>query len=259
MADPSNDASESDLFFSAGWYDRSIDWSARLVREVPVLAEVFGPPGDGGLLDAGCGTGRQACALASRGYRIVGADAEHEMLDVARQVAGEASQQVEFIEAPYAALHEAVGGGFDGVYCLGNALAAAGKREAVAEAVEQFSRCLRPGGRLFIQILNFPPMLSESPCVRGPRVATVDGREYISIRHFQFFSDHATVTNVTVFHDTVWRQRSHTGRLYPVNLCALRSFCRDSRLRIDDLWGSYACEAFDASRSNDLLVVATRI
>ena len=63
-----------DLFTSAEWYDRTINWAARLAREIPVLIEMFGPPGEGGLLDAGCGPGHQARELATRGYRVIAAD-----------------------------------------------------------------------------------------------------------------------------------------------------------------------------------------
>ncbi len=230
----------------AEWYDRTIDWSARLRREIPVLLAVFGPPAEGGILDAGCGTGHQACALAGRGYRVLGADVDEEMLDVARRTAPGPPKEVKLILTPYATLHEKVGGGFDGVYCLGNALAASGTRQAVSEALTQFSRCLRSGGRLFIQILNFPLMRSEVPCVRGPRVATADGVEYVSLRHFVFAGDSVHVTNLTLWHDSGWKYRTHTGTLYPITLDQLRTWCERSGLRMDDMWGGYSREAFDA-------------
>ncbi|MDO8630378.1 MAG: class I SAM-dependent methyltransferase, partial [Phycisphaerales bacterium] len=173
----------------ARWYDRSIDWSARLSREVPVLCEVFGQPAAGGVLDAGCGSGHQAAALAKRGYRVVGADASEFMLSVARQIASNENANVRWVRAAYTELCQTVGAGFDGVYCLGNSLAAAGSREGVRAAVEQFGKCLRPGGRLFIQVLNFERMRKEIPCVQGPRVAHVEGREYVSVRQFHFVED----------------------------------------------------------------------
>lgn len=247
------------LFTRADWYDRTINWSARLRREIPVLVDVMGPPGEGGVLDVGCGTGRHACALADRGYRVVGADLSEQMLHIAEHTARAAAQQVAFVLTPYATLHEKVGGGFDGVYCLGNALAAAGTRRAVSEALAQFAQCLRPGGRLFIQIVNFPLMRLEEPCVRGPRVAKVDGVEYVSIRHFVFVDDSINVTNVTLWRDSAWRYRTHTGTLYPVCLDQLSAWCRSFDLRIDETWGGYSREAFDADRSTDLLIVATRL
>lgn len=247
------------LFEAAQWYDRTINWSARIARELPVLTEVFGPPGDGGLVDAGCGPGHQARALAERGYRVVGTDFSEQMLEVARRYpTSEGSQSVSYVCAPFASMHDAVGGDFDGLFCLGNALAAAGTREATAQAVEQFGACLRIGGRLFLQILNFAPMRAEDPCVRGPRVVTVDGTEYISLRQFYFVDDHTDVTNITIWRDSGWRSRSHSGRLYPLSLDELHAWCSHAGLRIDEVWGSYARQPFDSARSVDLIIAATR-
>jgi len=252
-------AGNSGMFDEAEMYDLSINWSARLEREIPVLTDVLGPPGSGGIIDAGCGTGRQARALAERSYRVVGIDASTEMLEVARRAKPERPADVRFVKGTYAELYDAVGGGFDGLYCLANALAAAGSAARVAEAVERFGRCLRAGGRLFIQILNFEPMRAETPCVRGPRIVTVDGREYVSVRHFRFIDDRAEVTNVTLWNDDGWHQRAHTGTLYPVGLDELRSLLDKARLRVDHLWGSYGREPFEVESSVDLIVIATRL
>lgn len=256
---PQDSQEANTLFTRADWYDRGIDWSARLRREIPVLVDVLGPPGEGGVLDVGCGTGRQACALADRGYRVVGADVSEQMLEIAEHAARDGGLEVPFVLTPYATLHEKVGGDFDGIYCLGNALAAAGTRQAVSEALAQFAQCLRPGGRLFIQIVNFQLMRSQEPCVRGPRVAKVDGVEYVSMRHFVFVDDLINVTNITLWRDSAWRYRTHMGTLYPVSLDQLSTWCRSFDLRVDETWSSYGREAFDADRSTDLLLVATRL
>jgi SAM-dependent methyltransferase len=247
------------MFTQAEWYDRSVNWSARLKREIPVLVDVLGPPGSGGILDAGCGTAHQARALAERGYHVVGADASEEMLAIARRTCGPTHGAVRLILTPYATLSEKTPGGFDGLYCQGNSLAAAGTGAAAEEAVVQFAGCLRTGGRLFIQIINFPLMRSEVPCVRGPRVATVDGIEYVSLRHFAFATDSVTVTNVTLWHDSGWRCRTHSGTLYPITLDELCTWCEASGLRVDEVWGGYDRHTFDAERSADLIIVATRL
>ena len=256
---PAKPPKVDDMFTQAEWYDRSVNWSARLKREIPVLMDVLGPPGDGGILDAGCGTAHQAHALAERGYRVVGADASEEMLAIARRARGSTHGSVRLVLTHYAMLCEKTGGGFDGLYCQGNSLAAAGTREAVEEAVDQFARCLRAGGRLFIQIINFPLMRCEVPCVRGPRATTVDGTEYVSLRHFAFAVDSVTVTNVTLWQDSGWQCRAHSGTLYPVTLDELRTWCAASGLRMDEVWGGYDRHAFGANRSTDLIIVATRL
>lgn len=247
-----------DLFESAEWYDRSINWDARLGREIPVLEGIFGPPAVGGLLDAGCGTGRQACALAERGYQVTAADNSAAMLAVAERHAARLGVHMKLVRASYEQLPEAAGSGFDGVYCLGNALAAAGSREAVRGALDAFARCLRPGGRFFLQVLNFDRLRRESPCVRGPRISTVEGREYVSVRHFHFMEETVAVTNVTLWKEDRWRLRAHEGTLYPVSHEELLDACRCMGLHIDGVWGAYDLTPCDPRGSDDLLLRATR-
>ncbi len=253
----SDETDPASIFNRAEWYDRGINWTARLDREIPVLTEVFGPPGEGGILDAGCGPGRQASALAKMGYRVTGADASEDMLSIARRDASGGGPN--YVLARYDQISEQVADGFDGIYCLGNALAAAGSRDAVRDALAQFSRCLRDRGRLFFQVLNFPRMRTEQPCTRGPRVASVDGVDYISVRHFHFGEDVCQVTNVTLFNADAWTMRSHSGTLYPVTIDELREWADEFSLRIDDLWGSYKREPFTADQSPEVLLFATRV
>lgn len=245
-----------DFLESARWYDRSINWSARLSRELPVLCDVFGPPGAGGIIDAGCGTGRQAVALAERDYRVTGFDAASPMLTVAREHAGDRGVDLPWIEGTYDQLPDKVAGGADGVYCLANALAAAGTEDAVRNAVRSFASVLRPGGRLFVQVLNFELMRLEKPCLRGPRVVTHNGMEYVSTRLFQFTDDCVDVINVTLWNDGQWRQVGSTGRLYPVAADVLRAWFSEAGLTVEHTWGSYARDLFDPKTSIDLILVA---
>jgi len=256
-----NDADQPDykLFESAEWYDRGINWEARLAREIPLLTALFGPPSAGGILDAGCGTGRQAVALARLGYNVTGLDANPAMLELARKLARDENVHVNWIANSYADVPRAVRSGLDGVYCLANALAAAATPEACAGAVGAFERVLRPGGRLFVQILNFRLMRQEDPCIRGPRIAHRDGREYVSVRHFTFAQDRCVVTNITLWNDGAWRQQAHSGTLYPIDHDEIIQWCDQSRLRVDALYESYAQQPFDAARSTDLILTATRL
>ena len=248
----------SDTFSSVQWYDRSINWSARLGREIPVLREVFGSPGDGGLLDAGCGTGRQVQALADCGYAVTGADMNEEMLAEAKRRIGATCPRARFICVAYGELCEETPGGFDGVYCLGNALAASGTEMGVRRALGRFGRCLRTGGRLFVQVLNFEPMKREVPCVRGPRVSKIDNQEYISLRQFHFSADAVQVTNMTMWYRDGWHQRAHCGSLYPVSLTQMQSWCPEAGVRIDETWSGYDRSAFDPNAATDLIIVGTK-
>ena len=250
---------------SAEWYDRSINWEARFGRELPVICHALGPPGAGGVVDAGCGTGRHAVALAGRGYSVTGADASEAMIKLARRHADEHGASARFACCRFDELAQRVASGADGVVCIGNSLAAAASEDGVRRAVENFAAVLRPGGRLFVQVLNFPPMRLQVPCVRGPRVTHVDGVEYVSVRLFCFHPDPAAgrlgrveMTNVTIWHDGAWRQRSHAGILYPLTLEELTERCRAVGMKVVDVFGAYDRSPFDPAGSVDLILIAER-
>ena len=242
---------------SPEWYDRAINWTKRFERELPVLTEVLGPPGTGGVIDAGRGPGRQACALAQRGYRVVGIDSSAEMIELACRHAKEIPG-CRFEAIPFAQMTSVLGGGFDAVYCIGNSLAAAQTAEAGREAINQFAACLRSGGVLFVQILNFPPMREQLPCVRGPSTVTMDGVEYVRYRHYHFCPESVEVTSVTMWQQDGWQMHAGGGLLYPITPAELDSWCAAADLKVEDRRADYAGGPFDPTRPTDLIITARR-
>jgi len=247
---------------SAECYDRQINWTARLSREIPFLVQVFGPPGQLGLLDAGCGSGRHAAALAERGYRVTAADASTDMVRYARRVAREQCVRVRLVHASFAELPAKAGGPFDGVLCIGNSLPLAGSGPGIRSAVGSFARLLRPGGHLLIQVINFARMLPElrrGGYVRGPHVLRIRGRDYVSVKVFHASGRQATLTGVTLWKEAgVWKQEVFRGRLYPIEAAPLCRWLRAAGFRILKRLGSYAGESYAAARSPDLILVCER-
>lgn len=257
-ADVSADRGSDAFFESAQWYDVSINWAARLERELPVLRTVFGEPKGQRLLDAGCGPGRHVVAMSRLGYRVCGLDASPQMLALARDYARREGVTATWIEGRYAELERNTGP-FDGVYCLGNALAAAGDEASVRSSINALAGSLSPGGRMFIQVLNFEKLRRESPAVRGPRVTRVDGTLYLSTRVYALYDDRVDVTNVTLYEqEGGWRQFARCGSLYPLSREQLGAWLADAGLRIDRTRGGYDQPTFDPEHSNDLIVAASR-
>lgn len=250
-----------DIFASADWYDRGINWEARFGRELPVLADVFGPPEGKQLLDAGCGTGRHLLAMTRRGYQVAGLDLSPAMLALAREHAASPGVDTEFFEAAYVDALAVTGGSprFDGVYSLGNALASTANLDVAKRSVAGLANVLVPGGKLFIQILNFAKLRDEFPRVRGPRVRVHEGVEYLSSRTYAFVGDQVEVTNVTLWREgEAWRQHAHGGTLAAIAREQLADWCNAAGLTVGAEWGGYDRAAFDATTSNDLIVVATK-
>lgn len=279
----------------AAWYDASMSWSGRLRREIPILTDVLGPPGDGGLLDAGCGTGHHVIALSQLGYKVVGADISAEMLEIAGKHAAEKAVDVSFVLTPYAGLFEKAGGEFDGLFCLANSLTCSGTAGAVAEALEQFARCLRPGGRFYIETLNFTPMLPPgtvggmlvqptAPTAAGPtaqasvktngsgdstdvatdgdaEVEAEGGEDRDGPEAFLLDPSSTQVSKLYIGGDDEPSPsaRKQKYRLYPVSNTEFDAWSEAAGLRIDEQWGSALREPYDTATSVDMISVGTRV
>ena len=247
---------------SAENYDRMINWPARLAREIPFLERVFGPPGAFGLLDAACGTGRHALAMGERGYRVLGTDASEEMLKAARRLVRPLRPPVRFLRAAFGELARKAPGPYDGAYCIGNSLAAAGTERVARAALADFGRVVRPGGMLVLQVINFAQVLREAAgagCIRGPQTAAVADRELVTFKVFAPAGNAVMVTNVTFWkQDQRWQKHVFVGRLFPIGAAALARWLSDAGFRVRERLGDYAGERFNAKTSADLIVVAQR-
>jgi len=250
------------FFESAEYYDGLIDWQARLKREIPFLTAQFGEPSKAGLLDAGCGSGRQAVAMARRGYRVTGIDPEKAMLNLAHRHAETENVNVRFKPASFQTLTKIVQSQFDGIYCLGNALAATGSEKAARASVRQFARALNPGGRLVLQVINFADIkrqILHGGYTRGPQTAVIQGRTCLSMKVFGLLGAKVSLTRINLYReDDRWQKHISQVPLYPVELTMLIRWLNDAGLCPVAVLGSYAGERFDIRRSGDLIVVAER-
>jgi SAM-dependent methyltransferase len=128
-----------------------------LKKEMPFL--VASIPAGATVLDAGCGTGAHARALAAAGYRVTGADASAAMLAQARlaetrDTGTPRAAAVEWVECDVANAAAIGGRRFDAVLALGNVLPAFGDADAVHRGLVALVARTNPGGVLILQYLN---------------------------------------------------------------------------------------------------------
>jgi SAM-dependent methyltransferase len=114
-----------------------------------VLARELRPSAAGQrALDVCCGTGIQSLRLARLGYRVTGIDLAPRLLAIARHKLGAAGHaDAHFVEGDATRL-PAPDAAFDLVNCCGALSMIWSWREALAE----IGRCLRPGGRLLVEV-----------------------------------------------------------------------------------------------------------
>ncbi|MGC8837514.1 MAG: class I SAM-dependent methyltransferase [Anaerolineae bacterium] len=244
-------------------YDRFVNWEARLALELPFLEEALRSVGARRVLDAACGTGRHAVALAQRGYEVVGADLSPEMVARARAHAEATGVPVRFAVAGFGALAPAVGDGFDALLCLGNSLPHLLTGEDLAAALRDFAACLRPGGLLCLQNLNYDRILARREAWLSPQAYREGEDEWLFLRHYEFDLDGLLTFQVVILRrqgpgEWGWGQRVLRTRLRPWRERELAQALEEAGFHRLQFWGDLQGAPFDPEESGNLVVTALR-
>jgi glycine/sarcosine N-methyltransferase len=144
------------------WYR---DWDSELEREGLNLRRYFREFGARTILDASCGPGTQAIALATLGFSVTAADPSAGILARARQNAAQygVEDKIAFVQSDFQHLLANVQGPFDVVMTKGSAIPHLLLDEQIEEALLVFHELLRPGGLLLIGMRDFEPLLEDRP------------------------------------------------------------------------------------------------
>jgi ubiquinone/menaquinone biosynthesis C-methylase UbiE len=161
-------------------YDERFRRLAAQGHDVHGEAALVGALGLHTVLDAGCGTGRVAVELASRGMEVVGVDFDVRMLESARDKAPE----VRWVEGDLA--HVNLDRTFDGIVMAGNVMIFV-TPGTEAMVLANMSRHLEPGGVLVagfslvnggLTIDTYDALASNAGLERAERYATWDRQPF---------------------------------------------------------------------------------
>jgi 2-polyprenyl-3-methyl-5-hydroxy-6-metoxy-1,4-benzoquinol methylase len=136
-------------------YDNTIDWDARLNREMPFLLSLLGKPENKRILDIACGSGRHSVALAAKGLQVIGLDMSRTMIEAANKHAEANRVKLTFILSDMVDIDSVVEGSFDLIFCLGNSLALLHDTGSVRQLVKTIHSRLNDGAAFVTQVLNF--------------------------------------------------------------------------------------------------------
>ncbi|NLX11401.1 MAG: class I SAM-dependent methyltransferase [Chloroflexi bacterium] len=144
------------------WYR---DWDAELEREGLNLRRFLRDHGVQTVLDASCGPGTQAIALARLGYTVTAADPSGGLLARARQNAAAygVADKITFVQSDFQNLHNCLSGPFDAVLTKGSAIPHLLHDQQIEETLLIFYELLRPGGLLLIGMHDFETLLEDRP------------------------------------------------------------------------------------------------
>jgi glycine/sarcosine N-methyltransferase len=242
-------------------YDRFVKWESRLAAEVPFLTAQLQAVGARRVLDAACGTGQHAMALARLGYEVVGADASQGMIRRAKENASATGLSVRFEVAGFGELVTRVGNGFDAVLCLGNSLPHVLTAADLRKALRDFIHCLAPGGLVLVQNRNFDRVLAERQRWMEPQGFRQGVEEWTFLRFYDLLPRERLAFHVVTLHrqgDGPWQQRVGMTELWAQRRGVVEQAMAAAGFVEVLTWGDMAGAAFDPESSPNLVLTARR-
>jgi glycine/sarcosine N-methyltransferase len=251
----------------AGDYDHFVNWPGRLAFELPFLEATLGRlPQEPGqkptVLDAACGTGQHALALAERGYPAAGADLSPAMIERARRNAAQRGLDVRFAVAGFGELRRTFGAqSCAAVLCLGNSLPHVLDKAELEAALADFAALLPPGGLLLLQNRNFDQVLAQRSRWMEPQAAAHGQTEWLFVRFYDFLADGSIDFNILRLRRQIgepWQQQVTQTRLCPLTQADLAAALPRAGFAQVEWYGGLDGSPFDPQTSANLVVVATR-
>jgi glycine/sarcosine N-methyltransferase len=185
---------------------------------------------------------------------VTAVDLSEEMLEKLRGHAVVEGRLITTMRASFQELQRTLKTSFDGVFCMGNALAHLLTAEDLRLALDKFSALLKPGGLLVIQVLNFERILAQRPRVLSVKTSgnTVYTRSYE-------YADPLIQFNIAKSKEgNVQPDEVITTTLRPVLWKELSFMLGDVGFENVKCFGSISMTEYAPATSQDLLVLASR-
>ena len=211
--------------------------------------------GNVSILDLGCGTGRLACAYASEGHDVLGADPAAAMLDTAR--AREWGDQVEWVHSNTQSFRSERR--FDLVVMTGHAFQFLHTDQDIEAALFTMKRHLAPGGRVVFETRN--------PLARAWSNWTAENLATIAIESEDKVDVWATVEEedgdfvrfkMHYLFERTQEKLVSNNTLRLLGRAALEAHLRRAGLQLEQLLGDWNSEPFSPS-SPEMIVVASSV
>jgi glycine/sarcosine N-methyltransferase len=230
--------------------------------EMPFIERQLNQLGSGPLniLDAACGTGLHAIALAQKGHRAVGVDLSPGMIEKARKNAADQGFSIQFETVGFGELTSTFGqGAFDAVLCLGNSLPHVLSFDELVQAITDFGASLRPGGLLIIQNRNFDAVMSQKKRWMDPQSFQDSSGEMVFLRFYDFLEGGLLGFNVvTLSHQSGqnWSQQMLSTPLRPILKDELVDILNKKGFQQIECFGGMNASPFDPQNSENLVATA---
>ena len=131
------------------------------------------------ILDASCGNGIQATALAKEGFNITATDISEDMLELAKKYASSRDVHFPIMPISWQELPTYFKETFDLVFCWGNSISHSPDEKAMINNFQSFYKITAPGGRIIIETRNWDKLIRDKIRFENLKLRTYKGKQYI--------------------------------------------------------------------------------
>ncbi|MBL8683380.1 MAG: methyltransferase domain-containing protein [Myxococcales bacterium] len=203
------------------------------------------------VLDVGCGIGRQAVELASRGYEVLGMDLSLPMLSRASDTAQLRGVKLNFLQSDM--LEMEFNELFDAAYCVGSTFGFFDD-EKNADVIHRLHRALKPGGTLLLEVVNRDYAAPQHPAMTWYEA---DGCVCMEETQFNWFTSRLEGKRTLLLEDGRQREQKFSMRLY--SLHELGKVLHGAGFRVIEVSGHQkTAGAFFGANSAMLIILAQK-
>lgn len=231
------------------FYDKMIDFDKNLEIRIAAYTNIF--PQKIKIADIGCGTGLDSIALLKNGHKVKSYDISPEMIKTAKQISSKYNVR---ISAQIGSFDELSSGStYDAIISVGNTIAHLNKIE-LADAINNCYKGTKPGGQLFLHMLNYKLIVKENK-----RINNIAVRDNLAIIRFHDFIKKDIGFNILTFPLDRPKEFSLVSTThYPHSAKYLLRLLKQHGFEKIKLGGNFKLNDFDEENSKDLFILAQR-
>jgi 2-polyprenyl-3-methyl-5-hydroxy-6-metoxy-1,4-benzoquinol methylase len=175
------------------------------------------------------------------------------MLRQAKRNAQQMGVQIDTVQSSFKGLNESVRKKFDTLFCLGNTLPHVLTEEELFQSFKSFYEVLNPGGRVFLQLLNYDRILQKSERILNIK----EVNDKIFVRFYDYEKETIKFNILTIQRNEGKIIHSlNSVQLFPWRSSDIVRSLKDAGFHNAELFGTMALNAYDEYSSNDLVVIA---
>lgn len=235
------------------WYDRMTRDRTRWIKIEEQYRPYLEEFAVKHLIDAGCGTGGEAIALAKMGIDVIGVDLSSELIRRARRKAKLSAVKGDFRVDDIREMSTVSPAWGDLLICRGNTLPHILSTEDMVKTLSSFRRCVRLDGGLLLSWLNYKPILENKRRLVGISGSWI----HVYVRFYDFRED--GLVNFNILHlerRKDWKGEILSTTLKPwlpddVGMLAVRCGWTDL-----ELYSDLSKNPFDPDDSRDVVLIA---